>query len=381
VQLNVTPKITPDNRVIMRVTPEVSSVSPTQIMIGNNTNAVAFNVQNLATTVTVTDGETVAIGGMITKNITKTENKVPWLGDLPYIGAAFRYRSEQKAKTELIIILTPRIVRCRAEAERVLHDEAKKMDWVAGDVVKTQGPVGMEPIIHAAQTDGGVDGVMHSVGQPIPLGGAMPPQAPMAPTQTLPLPQPVPPQQSLPQPRPQGAQPPLQAVPTPVQQAPMPVQVQQGGSRAPAYQGQPMSQPLQSSPLAQPTLPAAQPAAPATSQATPPGNGPVYSTPLPCDQCQPGQTCPTNPVPSNPASSQAPVQLPPLPPLTTPSGIINLGPLSSIPTTAPQTAPVAPSPAAPAAQAAVPAVQQPTDPLALPPGVRVNYMGRQGQTR
>ena len=61
-------------------------------------------------------GETVAIGGMIQKRDQKGENKVPWLGDLPYIGAAFRYRTQVKSKTELLIIMTPHIVRSKFEA-------------------------------------------------------------------------------------------------------------------------------------------------------------------------------------------------------------------------------------------------------------------------
>ena len=69
------------------------------------------------------DGETVAIGGMIQKRDSKTENKYPWLGDLPYVGSLFRYRTQSKAKTELLVILTPHVVRCPRDAERLLAEE------------------------------------------------------------------------------------------------------------------------------------------------------------------------------------------------------------------------------------------------------------------
>src|SRR5262249_14924955 len=122
VQLTVTPQISPDNRVIMRVVPEVSSVSSTTVPVGNGTTATAFNVQNIQTTVSAVDGETVAIGGLIATRDQKQENKVPWFGDLPYLGVAFRYRTQTKQKTELLVILTPRIVRNKAEGDRVLQE-------------------------------------------------------------------------------------------------------------------------------------------------------------------------------------------------------------------------------------------------------------------
>ncbi len=148
IQLQVVPRITPDGRVLMRVVPEISSVAPTQIPIGNGTTATAFNVQNLSTTVIAQDGETVALGGLIAKRDEKAENKIPVLGDLPFgIGAAFRYRTQYKNKTELMVILTPHIVRNKAEANRMLAEEAQRMDWILGDVMRFHGTTNIEPIL------------------------------------------------------------------------------------------------------------------------------------------------------------------------------------------------------------------------------------------
>jgi type II secretory pathway component GspD/PulD (secretin) len=144
--LNVTPKINPDGSVLMRVDPQVSSAVPSTVALGNGVNAVAFNVQEVQTTVVAGDGETVALGGLISSMDEKAENKVPWLGDLPYVGTLFRYRSQQKMKRELLVILTPHVVRSRADADRVLAEEARRMDWCLGDVIKTQGTSGMEPL-------------------------------------------------------------------------------------------------------------------------------------------------------------------------------------------------------------------------------------------
>src|SRR5205814_7909840 len=58
------------------------------------------------------------------------------------LGTLFRYRQQIKRKQELFIILTPHIVRNRFEAERILAEEGRRMDWILGDVVKTQGATG-----------------------------------------------------------------------------------------------------------------------------------------------------------------------------------------------------------------------------------------------
>ena len=147
-------------------------MSDTTISLGNGVTAVAFNVQDVTTTVTAQDGETVAIGGLISHTDAKNENKVPWLGDLPYVGTAFRYRTQVKNKTELLVILTPHVVRNRIEADRVLAEEAARMDWMLGDVTRFQGLSGMDPVLHPQQyplpgsPGGGVDGAM-----PSPLDG------------------------------------------------------------------------------------------------------------------------------------------------------------------------------------------------------------------
>lgn len=145
--LQVTPKITPDGRIVMRVIPEISSVVPTPVNLGNGTLGTALNIQHLETTVISTDGETVLLGGLITKNENKVENKIPVLGDLPGLGAAFRYRSYTKNKTELLIIMTPHIVRNRFEAEQVLCEESRRIDWSLSDVMRVHGNTSSLPFM------------------------------------------------------------------------------------------------------------------------------------------------------------------------------------------------------------------------------------------
>jgi hypothetical protein len=142
----VVPKIFPDGRVQLRVTPQISSVDNPAFPVGNGGSAPSFNQQVIDTTVSVRDGETVVVGGLITRMDTKNENKVPWFGDLPVVGSLFRFRSQVKAKRELLVILTPRIVRCRADADKIMAEEGARMDWILGDVVRTHGSTGMLPL-------------------------------------------------------------------------------------------------------------------------------------------------------------------------------------------------------------------------------------------
>jgi hypothetical protein len=206
VNLTVVPRVNPDGTVIMRVVPEISSVGQT-VALSATQNATAINQQHLETTVLAADGETVAIGGMIQKRDEKRENKIPWVGDLPYVGALFRYRTQNKTKTELVIIMTPHIVRSQLEADRILAEEARRMDWIEGDVVKIHGTSGMAPILSSPGGPGaGLPGVSPSAtlcpstSNAPPLPG-QPLTAPL-PQETMPIPRTAPGQQGQAQPGP-----------------------------------------------------------------------------------------------------------------------------------------------------------------------------------
>ena len=71
----------------------------------------SFNVTKATTTVSAIDGETIVLGGLITQGSETTKRRVPWLSDIPVLGFFFRYDSEVKQRSELLIILTPHVVR------------------------------------------------------------------------------------------------------------------------------------------------------------------------------------------------------------------------------------------------------------------------------
>ncbi len=113
--LTVTPFITSEDLIEMIVSPEISQLSDEQVPIAvTGTNSIGYPIINrrAADTVVVTpDGHTVVIGGLMQDTKTETVSKVPVLGDLPLLGAAFRRKVKEDTKTELLIFLTPRIIK------------------------------------------------------------------------------------------------------------------------------------------------------------------------------------------------------------------------------------------------------------------------------
>jgi type IV pilus assembly protein PilQ len=104
-QLAVKPQITPDDRIIMEL--EVK-----QDTVGAVFNGVpSINTNNVKTQVLVNNGETIVLGGIFTVNTSESVTKTPFLGDLPYVGGLFRRNTRSDQKQELLIFITPRLIR------------------------------------------------------------------------------------------------------------------------------------------------------------------------------------------------------------------------------------------------------------------------------
>ncbi len=108
VKLFVTPTVHTDGFITMKIRPEVSSVSG-QVSTGNNNMIPIVDTSEAETTVNAKDGATMVIGGLIKEEKTKMIKKVPILGDIPFLGVAFRSHSRSFKKTEIVIFLTPKI--------------------------------------------------------------------------------------------------------------------------------------------------------------------------------------------------------------------------------------------------------------------------------
>jgi type IV pilus assembly protein PilQ len=108
--LRVTPQITPDNRIIMDLTVNKDSVGQV-IVTSLGVNVPSIDTREIVTQVLVNDGQTVVLGGIMETEYRETETKVPWLGDIPGLGLLFKNKSKTNNKDELLIFITPRILR------------------------------------------------------------------------------------------------------------------------------------------------------------------------------------------------------------------------------------------------------------------------------
>lgn len=107
--LAVTPQITPDNRIIMQLEIKKDAVGA-QIAVSGSSGVPSIDTKSLTTQISINNGETAVIGG-IYEEVTRSDvTKVPFFGDLPYLGAFFRNTNKQENKTELLIFITPRVV-------------------------------------------------------------------------------------------------------------------------------------------------------------------------------------------------------------------------------------------------------------------------------
>lgn len=127
IRLNVTPSINPDGYVRMNVEPSISALSARTVQINEDLETPVITVRRASTTVTVRDGQTIVIGGLISDRFERRERKVPFLGDLPIVGPLFSSETEQATKTELLIVLTPHVIQSPTDTQRV--------DTITGEAV------------------------------------------------------------------------------------------------------------------------------------------------------------------------------------------------------------------------------------------------------
>lgn len=127
VSLELTPEVLEDKRVKLDIRQEISSVVVTAQGVSQNLGPTT-NKREATTSVVVTDQQTIVIGGLIRDDYVKTENKVPFLGDIPILGWLFKYQSKTLDKTNLMIFLTPHILREPAEMAELQKEKVEKMD-------------------------------------------------------------------------------------------------------------------------------------------------------------------------------------------------------------------------------------------------------------
>jgi len=114
VRLVFTPVVLDGDRIQIHLTPEVSG-------IGSYTSAgdPVFNTRNLDATVELRDGQSFSVAGLLQNDTNLSQNQLPWLGDVPVLGSLFKSSSYQKHDTELVVIVTPRLVQPGIPVQRI----------------------------------------------------------------------------------------------------------------------------------------------------------------------------------------------------------------------------------------------------------------------
>jgi general secretion pathway protein D len=138
--LRVTPFITPDGMVEMIVSPETSSLADRSSWVPISANALApvVNSRLADTVVVVPDGQTVVIGGLMQTQILESESKIPLLGDIPYLGNAFKRKIKSNQKTELMIFLTPVVIAAPGQLAGITAQERDRTTLKPKMIPKTE---------------------------------------------------------------------------------------------------------------------------------------------------------------------------------------------------------------------------------------------------
>jgi pilus assembly protein CpaC len=111
VSLAFTPTVLNGNLINMKIIPEVSQLDPAHnVAVGDGIVVPALTVRRATTTLELKDGQSFVLAGLLANDLTTAQQQLPWIGDVPVLGALFSSKSFQKNETNLIIIVTPRLV-------------------------------------------------------------------------------------------------------------------------------------------------------------------------------------------------------------------------------------------------------------------------------
>jgi general secretion pathway protein D len=133
--LKITPHVTEGRLVRMQISLEVTAIDQKATLTTSSTLPVTLK-RTVDTTVIVQDQQTVVIGGLIDDSTTKSENKVPVLGDVPLLGWLFKKRGDETIKTNLYVFLTPRVIQNPGEALGIFQQKREQMDSIQEGEIK-----------------------------------------------------------------------------------------------------------------------------------------------------------------------------------------------------------------------------------------------------
>lgn len=125
--LKVTPRVNEGGRVTLEIEQEVSDVTQTKT---SGIDSPTIQQRKIKTSVAVDNGSTIALGGLIRDRVTDGATKIPLLGDIPLVGELFRSNTKRNERTELVVLITPRVIGGAGDAELVTRELREKMRGV-----------------------------------------------------------------------------------------------------------------------------------------------------------------------------------------------------------------------------------------------------------
>jgi pilus assembly protein CpaC len=146
VGLKFTPTVLSGGRINLKVAPEVSEVNTQGVSVTSNGSTLvlpSITTRQASTTVQLYDGQSFAIGGLIKNNVAETISMFPWLGSIPILGVLFRSSSFQTNRSELIIVVTPKIVKPLAKRPELPTDkfiEPTQVEFMIGGKLEGSKP-------------------------------------------------------------------------------------------------------------------------------------------------------------------------------------------------------------------------------------------------
>src|SRR5918996_1434827 len=132
--VTIIPQVNSQGLVNLQLLAEVSSIREFQEVGQTGTTSPAFDIRQAETTAVVQDGDTLVVGGMISNNSSRTRTGIPYLMDIPVIGRFFGATTDSTDRTELIMLITPHVIRNRDESRQVTEDFKKSLSTVRNEL-------------------------------------------------------------------------------------------------------------------------------------------------------------------------------------------------------------------------------------------------------
>jgi general secretion pathway protein D len=135
ITLEVTPRVNNSGLVTMDIRQEVSNAVATT---SSNIDAPTIQQRQIESTVAINSGETIILGGLIRDSVTQNEGGIPGLYKIPLIGKFFGNTSVEERRTELIVLLTPRVVRNNMDAKKITDEFRRKLENLPPAIKKSE---------------------------------------------------------------------------------------------------------------------------------------------------------------------------------------------------------------------------------------------------